>query len=379
LPATTPLAAYRERLRAGEIEPDPGQALAVEKLNLLHRRLGGYRPSERRAAGWLARLGLGVGAAPETPPPLGLYLYGGVGRGKSMLMDLFFAAAPLAAKRRVHFHAFMLEVHARIHEWRQQGRASRTRIGADPIPPIAADLAAGAWLLCFDEFLVKDPADALILDRLFSALFENGVVVVATSNLAPVDLYRDGINRDRFLPFIGLIERRMDVLALDGAIDYRLRLLARMPVYFTPADARARAALEDAFATLTNPAPPVSETIDLGGRVLTVPRAAKGVAYFSFADLCDRPLGAADYLAIADRYHGVIVADVPRLDPEKRDQAARFTTLIDVLYERRIKLLCSAEAEPEALYPTGHGSAEFRRAVSRLHEMRGAAYLGLGG
>ncbi len=369
-----PLSAYRARVRSGAIGADPAQELAAEKLNLLHRRLAHYRPPERGDERWFSRVAFGRRPSPAEPPQ-GLYLFGGVGRGKSMMMDLFFDTAPVERKRRVHFHAFMLDVHGRIHEWRKQGRQSQTRIGGDPIPPVAGALAGEAWLLCFDEFQIKDPADALILDRLFSALFESGVVVVATSNVAPGDLYAGGLNRDRFVPFLDLMQRRLDVLELDAGIDYRRGCIGGMRVYFTPADGEAAEALDAAFASLAGGGGGAPDEIVLPGRIVPVPCAADGVARFAFADLCERPLGAADYLAIAELYHTVVLAGVPTMGPAKRNEAARFVTLVDALYEHKVNLVCSAAAEPGALYPAGDGSFEFARTASRLHEMQSDAYM----
>ncbi len=365
-----PLSAYRALARSGEIGHDPAQELAAEKLNLLHHRLAHYRPLEPGGGSWLSRLGIG---AKRAEPPRGLYLFGGVGRGKSMMMDLFFDCAPVERKRRVHFHAFMLEVHGLLHQWRQEGRLSGTRVCADPIPPVADAFAAEAWLLCFDEFQVRDPADALILERLFGALFERGVVVVTTSNVAPGELYEGGLNRDRFVPFIDLLQRRLEVMELDAGLDYRRGCITGMRVYFTPPDGAA--ALDQAFASLTGGARGEADEIVLRGRSLPVPCAAAGVARFGFAELCEKPLGAADYLAIAALYHTVILSGVPAMGPAMRNQAARFVTLIDALYEHRVKLVCSAAAEPEALYPAGDGSFEFARTASRLYEMQSEAYM----
>ena len=307
---------------------------------------------------------------------MGLYLWGGVGRGKSMLMDLFFETAAIAPKRRVHFHAFMQETHERIFDWRQKEKAGKVK-GSDPIPPIAEMVAREASLLCFDEFQVHDIADASILGRLFAQLFELGVVVVATSNRAPDGLYEGGLNRHRFLPFIDLVKTKMDVLHLDSATDYRLDRIRGLPVYHTPLGASADAALDDAFEKLTDAVHGEPMTLSLKGRAVEVPEAMHGVARFSFSDLCARPLGAADYLKIAQSFHTVIIRDVPVLGAEKRNEAKRFVTLIDALYEAKTKLILSAEAPPSSLYEKGDGAFEFERTVSRLMEMQSADYIAL--
>jgi cell division protein ZapE len=364
--AQGPLALYRARRRAGQLDADPAQELAAEKLQSLHHALVGYEPAAGRS-GWRERLGL---ARRRDEPPQGLYIFGAVGRGKSMLMDLFFAAAPLARKRRVHFHEFMLDVHDGLH------RQRRERAAADVLAPLVERMVAESALLCFDEFQVTNIADAMLLGRLFGALFDRGIVVVATSNVAPDDLYADGLQRERFLPFIDLLKERLDVLELDGLIDYRRNRIKGMTVYHQPLGAAAESALARAFAQLTDGDAGAPTTLSVQGRMLRVPKAAKGVACFEFADLCERPLGAADYIAIATHFHTIIVDGVPRLSPQQRNEARRFMTLIDALYEHKTNLICAAADSPDRLYASGDGAQEFRRTASRLLEMQSTDYLG---
>ena len=360
-----PLFEYRAKLNAGELRADPAQALAVEKLQSLHHALKDYRPAEGFKA-WKDRFGLG---RRREGPPMGLYFYGGTGRGKSLLMDMFFRTVPADKKVRIHFHEFMQQVHLQLSVMRDGG------INEDPIPPLARNLAKGAWLLCFDELQVLDIADAMILGRLFRGLFEAGVVMVATSNRPPRDLYKDGLQREQFLPFIDLIESRLDVLQLDGGVDYRMLTLAAADVYLTPLGKDADQELGRLFTRLTSGAAAGVEHLVVKGRRVAIPLAADGVALASFSDLCAQPLGPADYLAIADKYHTLIMPGIPRMGPEKRDQAKRFVTLVDALYERRVNLICSADTDAEHLYESGDGAFEFGRTVSRLMEMRSETYM----
>ena len=356
--------AYDELIAAHELKPDAAQALAVAALD----RLAGHR----NAGGFLAWLFGSNGDGPA-----GAYLWGGVGRGKSMLMDLAFKQVHIHPKRRVHFHEFMLETHERL-------RKARESEEGDPIEPVAEGIADEAKLLCFDEMQVTNPADAMIVSRLFGKLLEHGVKVVTTSNRPPRDLYKNGLNRELFVPFIELIERRMMVVEVNGPTDYRLDRLTGVEVWHVPNGPEATADLSRAFFQLTDypvedRAKVPSEDIDLGGgRTLHVPKSLKGVAVFSFKRLCGEPRGAADYLAIARRYHTVIIVGIPVMSPEMRNEAARFVTLIDALYEHKVKLLAAADAEPEGLYPSGDGGFEFQRTVSRLQEMRSAEYLAEG-
>lgn len=310
--------------------------------------------------------------------PKGVYLWGGVGRGKSMLMDLFHETLAIGDKRRVHFHAFMIEVHQRLRE-------ARMTESGDPIPQVAEALAQDLRCLAFDEMVVNNSADAMIMSRLFKALIcDEGVTVVTTSNRPPRDLYKDGLNREHFLPFIALIEQQLDVIELNGPVDYRLERLGGMSTWYCPANGHATAHLREAFFRLTDYPPEDAEHVPSaeldvgGGRMLRVPKSLKGVAVFSFKRLCGEARGAADYLAVAQTYHTVIVVGIPIMGPEMRNEAARFVTLIDALYENKVKLLASAAAKPEALYPAGDGRFEFDRTVSRLKEMQSADYLAEG-
>ena len=364
------VALYQERIRAGELERDPAQDRVAALLDALADEISQPAASARSPLDWL------FGSHKAPPAPIGLYLYGAVGRGKTMLMDLFFEAAPLQRKRRVHFHRFMADAHARIFDWRQKRRLGVVR-GDDPIAPVAEQIASAARLLCFDEFSVTDIADAMVIGRLFARLFELGVVVVATSNVAPDRLYEGGLNRALFAPFVALLRERMRVVELLARTDFRLEKLAGVPTYLTPADAHAKAVLDRAFLTLTGRPRGEPTILTVFGRDLVIPQAADHVARFSFQDLCEQPLGPSDYLAIAQEFHTVIVEGLPIMGPEKRNEARRFVWLIDALYDMRVKLLVSAQTEPDALYDGRDGleAFEFRRAASRLIEMRSRDYL----
>ncbi len=362
-----PIFAYRQRLRDGTWRQDPIQELAVEKLQLMHHRLLSYRAV--KGSTWLERL---RGDRRE-PPPEGVYLHGGVGRGKTVLMDLVYGSIGSQTKRRTHFHAFMLDVHARIHAWRQL--EAKKRDGDDPIRPVAKALSGEATLLCLDELQVTDVADAMILRRLFSKLFQNGVVVVATSNIVPDQLYAGGLNRDQFLPFIDLIKTNLEVFHLDSPTDYRLRQLERHPVYFHPFGDEASSGLEETYVELLDGALPEPVELDVQGRALAVPATAAGIARFDFDELCGRPLGAADYLEIARQFHTLTVVGIPRFDASRRDEARRFINLIDVLYEHNVNLICSADAVPDQLCDPAADLAAFARTASRLTEMQSGEYL----
>ena len=359
---------YNALIAANELKPDADQLKAVHALAAVQAELEAVPPRGSTIWRFLKK-------KPE--PARGLYLWGGVGRGKSMLMDLFFDAVQIRRKKRVHFHEFMLDIHARL-------KVERSKELGDPIPPLVESLAEEARLLCFDEMVVNNMADAAIMSRLFSGLIAAGVTVVTTSNRHPDDLYKDGLNRHLFLPFIELIKDRLDIVGLDGPIDYRRDRLGSARIWLVPNGPEATAALSETFFRLTDYPPEdrahvPSAELEVGtGRSLHVPKALKGVAVFSFKRLCAEARGAADYLAIARRFHTVIMVGIPVLGPQNRNEAARFVTLIDALYEYRVKFLASADAIPDQLYPEGDGRFEFERTVSRLLEMQSEEYLAEG-
>ena len=365
---------YGALVAAGKIEADPAQAGLVRHLAALEQRLNEHRLARKSSAlGWL------FGKREKAGPPIkGLYVHGEVGRGKTMLMDLFFTSVSAQRKRRVHFHEFMADVHERIHTYRQESKNGEGN-GQDPIHRAATAIAEESWLLCFDEFHVTDIADAMILGRLFTRLFELGVVMVATSNQAPNNLYKDGLNRALFLPFIALLQKYCEVERLDSRVDFRLEKLTGVPTWYVPPDAAAEAALDDAWRRLAGEHAGAPHELVVKGHIVNVPKAAMGVARFAFEDLCSQPLAASDFLKIAHEFHTIILDRVPVLDFARRNEAKRFIILVDTLYDHAVKLLASAEAQPDDLYTgtDGYEANEFKRTASRLIEMRSQAYLGL--
>ncbi|MBX9759093.1 MAG: AFG1 family ATPase [Beijerinckiaceae bacterium] len=365
--------AYTAKVLEGQVEADAAQRELVDRLDTLLDALAARRAARRSSP--IRRLF----RRPRKGEIIrGLYVWGSVGRGKTMLMDMFFAAAPQRRKRRAHFHAFMHDVHKRIHAWRQERKVGSVK-GDDPIQPVADAIAREARLLCFDEFSVTDIADAMILGRLFEALFARGVVVVATSNVEPSRLYEGGLNRALFLPFIELLGERMEVIHLDARTDFRLEKIGGSPVYYTPADSGARASMDEMFRRLTGKDHGEPDVLPVFGRELKVPEAADHIARFSFAQLCAQPLASADYLALAENYHTIFVDGIPVMPAHMRNEAKRFINLIDTLYDQHVKLVASAEAEPTGLYTgtQGREAFEFERTASRLIEMQSQFYLAL--
>ena len=378
--ADTPLQAYREAVQQGRLKPDSAQALAAEKLQSLHMALSHYRPA-LGPGGWMERFGLRRRAkaafnwqpsdAVDQTPRQGLYMFGQVGRGKSMLMDLFYHHAEALSKRRVHFHEFMQDIQRQLHHWRQ----SNVGGAGDPISHMGREIAAECSLLCLDELQITDIGDAMIVGRLFQVLLDEGVVLVITSNRPPNDLYKDGLQRERFIPFIKLINQNLDLLQLDAESDYRLGRVQGFRVFHSPLNAQTKGEMDVLFHEMAGRHPVAPASLDVNGRALQIPEATGDIARLDFRDLCDAALGPADYLALASRYQTVILDNIPLLTPDKRDQAKRFVTLIDALYEAKTLLICSAAAEPQVLYPEGTGAFEFQRTVSRLMEMQSATYI----
>ncbi|GKS69518.1 cell division protein ZapE [Nitrosomonas sp. PY1] len=385
----TPHAEYLALMRDGELKPDPDQARAVDALEHLHQALNQYSPPNAQSGGWLSRLFSHTDSVSSSPK--GVYLFGGVGRGKSMLMDLFYETAPLSTKRRVHFQEFMLDIHERLRSWHslsmQQRKLALKNIVFDkkvdfddPMPAIAHQIISTTTLLCFDELQVTDIADAMVVARLFQELFNRGLIVVSTSNRAPDDLYKDGLNRHHFTPFIDRIKERMEIIPLNGPVDYRYDRLKGVETYFHPVNEETTAKLSTIFFRLTDRDIADRDKVPSGelvvqGRKLFVPKSARGVAVFSFKRLCASPLGAAEYLAIAKTYHTVIMVAIPQFTDENTSEAIRFMHFIDALYEHNVKFLCSAVAPPQQLYCSGNIGFEFERVISRLMEMQSEDYL----
>jgi cell division protein ZapE len=363
---------YELQIAARRLERDHAQEQLLARLAALEDRVTAHRSARRsQPLGWLF-------GNSDHQPVKGLYVHGDVGRGKTMMMDLFFEASPIVRKRRAHFHEFMADVHERVRAFRQRMKDGEFE-GEDAIRLAGSEIAEESWLLCFDEFHVTDIADAMILGRLFARLFELGVIVVATSNVAPSELYKDGLNRALFLPFIAMIEQHMEVLELKARTDFRLEKLAGQKTWFVPHDDAATDALDAAWKRLVGSASGMPQELSVKGRRLRVPRAAMGVARFFFHDLCEQPLAAADYLRIAHEFHTLIIDRIPAMGFDQRNAAKRFIILIDTLYDHAVKLIASAAAEPEALYVAsdGYEASEFRRTASRLIEMRSQSYLAL--
>ncbi|WOC16245.1 cell division protein ZapE [Pseudochrobactrum sp. MP213Fo] len=363
---------YNSLASAGDIEADPQQILLAQRFDTLIEAICSKRLSRKSSAlGWL------FGKSKQaTDPVKGLYIHGFVGRGKTMLMDMFYDLLPVERKRRAHFNDFMADVHERIHAHRQAFKRGETK-QEDPIPPVADALEKQSWVLCFDEFTVTDIADAMILSRLFAALFERGVVLVATSNVAPDDLYPNGLNRQLFMPFVSILKTRVDVINLDSRTDYRLEKLDRQPVYLTPLSAETDRLMDEAWKIMTDGRRESPETIKVKGREILLTRTAGNAVRVSFDELCARPLAAADYLAITARFRTMFIDHVPVLDLAKRNEAKRFILLVDTLYDHHARVVISAAALPDKLYSAASGTEafEFDRTASRLFEMQSAEYL----
>jgi cell division protein ZapE len=372
----SPLSKYRHKLEEGGLIRDPAQEKALETLQALHHELKCHHPPApaEKAGGWGARLGFGRKKERVThPAPKGLYIYGEVGRGKSMLMDLFHSCLAPGVGRRLHFHEFMREAHALLHQWRSGG--GKGDGAGDPIPRLARTMTEGNRVLCLDEMDIQDIADAMIMGRLFREIVDLGVVVVTTSNRHPDDLYKHGLQREKFLPFIALMKDKARVVELASAKDYRLDRMKGMTVYVTPTGEAADAWLDRCMARLAGAEKPAPAVVEVHGRSVPVRAATTLMGRFTFADLCAQPLGSHDYLAIAERFETVMISGIPVLGPHNKNEARRFVVLIDALYDHRTALICSADAAPEVLYPVGEGAFEFQRTVSRLMEMQSEEYL----
>jgi cell division protein ZapE len=366
-----PVEAYNTLVRDGTIRKDPAQRIAMDRLQSLHLELEDYS-LQMSATGWRNRLNL---FGDKKPRPKGIYLWGGVGRGKSMLMEIFYNHSGVTQRKHIHFHAFMQQVHQRLHNYRMAQEAGKVLARENPLAALARIIADQGWLLCFDEFFVSDITDAMILGRLFEAMIDAGVVIVATSNRPPHDLYKDGLQRELFLPFIKLIEDDMEVIELDSPQDYRLERIQAMNTYITPNGRHADEILDQCFRDLSIGALPEAYDLAVQGRKIHFHKTAEGVAFSDFATLCEQPLGPADYLAIAAFFHTLILSDIPRITPDRRDAAKRFLILVETLYEAKVNFICSAEAPAEELYTLGDGAFEFERTVSRLMEMQSPGYI----
>jgi len=372
-----PLARYRALLASGTLREDREQALVVEALQRLHKAVRNYRPASSNG---FFRRAFRIG--PKRQAPRGLYIHGAVGRGKSLLMDMFFQGAKVECKRRVHFNSFMTETHKRLHEWRMMSASERAQraefvreAGEDPIAPIAKRICNESWLICFDEFQISDVADAMILGRLFEKLLSYGAVIVLTSNCPPRRLYEGGLNRQLFLPFIALLRTRLKIFELDGGKDYRLQRMAGVHLYNTPLNCDTARAMDDAWEHLINGVQALPRTLEVFGRELKVPLAANGVARFTFDELCGRPLAAADYIALAENFHTIFLDDIPALKSENANEARRLSLLIDTLYDEKTKFICSVAVSPDELYNSSGKNDWFERTTSRLHEMQSEDYL----